>query len=312
MAFNVNGLADYIKGDPQVILTDIIFAGRSFGLLRVEDDIKSSKKVVDLTDNEIVLQTGDYTGYDGFSGDDTLKDVLVEVEELHVKKQYKKNDINTKVTQLALKQGSDPSDIGYKDLLMEMNGKELNYQNEQLLWRGDTSITGTSNLNKFNGFVKQITDSSSATTTGVAASGYTSATAIAGVNRLVDKMEETFPEWIGMETHLFLSPRDFQTYYRALYGLNASIDKDNIEGKPVESVRVPGTNVIAQSMPGLNGTVEKFITRPMNLIIGTDLVSETDELDFMYNDIARWHELFALYKLGAKVVRPQEVVIEAE
>ena len=308
MAYDVTGLTDFIKGDPQAILTDIILSGRSFELLRVVDGIKGTLRVPDITDNEIVLQTGDYTGYNSFDGDDTFDEVDITVVETFVKKKFSRRDLQAKVTQLALNKGSDPADFGdYQAILMSLNGQQMALANEKLIWQGDTG-SGTPNLALFNGIIKIVTDSADEVVTGTAATAFTSANALTLVELMVDTMKTNFPEFIDIETHMYGSPADFQTYYRTLYGLNAAIDRDNIEGVPVEKLRVPGTNIIFHSMAGFDGTNELILTRPMNFIIGTDLVSEDDDLTLDYNKIAKWFELFALYKLGAQVARTSEVV----
>lgn len=312
MGFDVSGMADFIKGDPQTILTDIIMEAQSFnGMLRIVDDIKASKKVVDITDNEVIIQGGDYTGYDGFSGDDTFKDVLVTVSELHVKKQYKKRELEAKVTGLAYKQGSNPDEVAYNDVLMNLNGQALAYNNDVAIWQGDVLLTGDTTKLHFDGLFTQINASGDKIKTGTAAVPLTSSTAIAAVERMVNKMEDNFPNWVSSETQLFMAPRNFQKYYRALFGLSGVINADSLENAPITSIRVPGTNVTAIATTGLDGSNEMVLTRPNNLIVGTDLVSENDELTFIYSNDAKWYELFALYKLGAKVVRTAECIIEA-
>lgn len=311
MSFNVTNLVEYVAANPEIVLQDVVLEGRSFDLLRVEDGIKSSKKVLEHTDADISFQTGDYSGYDGFAGDDTLKDVLVAVNEFHVKKKYVKNQIEKSIVQIAMKLGSDPEDIpaAVAEAIMNLNGRALVYNNEQALWRGDSTLA-TGNLQYFDGFVKQVTDGTPVKT-GTAPAALTKATAVESVERMVATAEDNFPNFTGIETHLYMSPKNFQVYFRTLYGLNGAIDKDNLNGEPIKSLRIPGTNVIAQSIPGLDGTDEMILTRPDNLIIGTDLRSESDKFEFFYNPYARHFEMFALWKLGAKVVRTDECVIEA-
>jgi hypothetical protein len=310
MAFDVTGLNDYIAANPQIVLQNVILAGRSFELLRTEEDIKSSKKVLEQTSSDINFQTGDYSGYEGFEGDDAFKELEISVVPLHVKKAYRKNQIEETIIQVDMKQGSDPEDIptAVTNAIMDLNGKNLVYNNELLVWQGDTTITGTTNLNKFNGIVKQV-KAGIPVKTGTAPIGLTTTNAIAKVEEMVDTMEDNFPEFNGIETHLYMSPKNFSTYNRTVHKSNLALDANTIDQKPVLFLRVEGTNVIAQSMPGLSGSDEMILTRPDNFIIGTDLKSEADSINLDYNPFARRYELFALWKLGTKVVRPYECVI---
>ena len=326
--FNIGGLADYIQGNPIIAIQDLVLTGQTKDLFSYQTGIKATEKVMDMSGSAAVLQTGDYTGITGHSGGVSLRDILITVTPLYVKEKYTKQILQGKLAQIAEKLGSNPEEIPFSDTIMELKGKQINYANEQLLWRGDTSINGwygdmtvngSTNLNFFDGIIKQLhVDSSTVVVSAVAdvsAGPLTHANASVTVNYMVDQFYAINPAFVGIETVMAMSPKDFMTYNRALYGLDGKniITTLIIDKEPYQFMRVPGTNVIAHSVVGLteiSGVTSSpiVLTRPENIVVGYDLKGEDEFLDFTYMDFPRWYELFAVFKLGVKVVRPWEVV----
>lgn len=311
MAYDVSALVDFIAADPIEVLTDIIMSGRSFSILRIEDGIKSEEKRLDIGDTSVTLQQGDYTGIAGHVGGAVLNEILLSVEETWIKEKYTSRELQKKITGLAMRQGTNPDDLALKDILMDLKGRQLNLVNEILLWQGDTG--GAGNLSLFDGFIKQIVDSADKKKTGSAAVALTSGNAITQVNLMVSTMKANYPEWVESEVMLdnYMSVSNFDTYYQAIFNLNGVINNDTIQKPVIKDLLIPGTNVTARAMSGIEGTHEMILTRPDNLIINTDLVSETDQIEFEYHKLVRWFELFVLYKLGAKVARTRECILMA-
>jgi hypothetical protein len=327
--FSVTGLADYIQGNPIIAIQDLVLTGQTKDLFSYQTGIKATEKVMDMSGSAAILQTGDYTGITGHSGGVSLADIAITVTPLYVKEKYTKQQLQGKLAQIAEKLGSNPEEIPFTETIMELKGKQINFANEQLLWRGDTSVNGwnndtsvSSNNIMFNGIIRQLHDD---TSTGYkmsesldsSAGALVAATAAAQVNTMVDKFYALNPAFVGIESVLAMSPKDFMTYNRALYGLNGSniITTLIIDKEPYQYMRVPGTNVIAHSVVGLteiSGVTSSpmVLTRPENIIVGYDLKGEDEFLDFTYMDFPRWYELFAVYKLGVKVVRKNECVVK--
>ena len=129
---------------------------------------------------------------------------------------------------------------------------------------------------------------------------------------MITKMTTSKPELLDKPTILAMSPADFSVWYRVTYGLNGVITNQTLNqtGLPF-AAQVPGTNIMAYGMAGLAGTNEKILTRPENFIVGTDLKSDEEKLEFKYIDAILAFRLFVYYRLGAKIVRTSEVIREA-
>lgn len=313
MAYDIAGMADFAKSNGKILLTDLVLEGDSFGILPVQDGIKSSDKLVDFADGSTVIQTGDYTGTSNYSGGVSLTDKEIAVKELFVKEKYTSRELQAKISQMAMRIGSNPEDLPYQDALLGLKGSVIALENEKLLWQGDTTKTGT-NLAHFNGFTTVLKgfahdDDDLPTYTGEASAELTNSNAISKVEKIVEKSHVDFPAWIDATTRLFMSPKNFITYYRAVNKLSNSVDKMTNAPAVVKEFTVPGTNVIATSTAGMVGVHDLFITRPENFVIGVDLKSEDEQFKFEFLNESLVHRLFVLYKLGCKIARTQEVVM---
>jgi len=308
--FNVTGLADYVKGNPVIAISNILLAGDTPSLFTTQTGIKASDKVIDMVSTGVDVSNGSYVGYStgSFSGGATMKDVIISVTPLFIKEQYTKPVVQGKLAQIAEKLGSNPEEIVFSDVLTELKGRELSLENEKQLWRNsaDGNLTG-SYKTYYDGIVEQLDADANTLTSGIAGRDITTdASILEDVAAMVDARPEIF---IDIDTVLAMSPSHFDKYSRALYGLTGQIDRDNIEGKPVKQIRIPGTNVYATSVAGLSTTNWMVLTRKENIVVGMDLMGEDDTIEFEYQPLTRAYELFASWKYGVKVVRTSECVI---
>ena len=313
MAYDVSGMAAFAKSNGSVLIKDLILGAQSFGQegIRTETGIKSSDKFADFAVGNTYLQTtfGD-PGALAYSGGSTLKDVTVSVIEMAVKERYATGLLNSKIAQMQMRAGSDPSNpLPYSDVLVELKTKDVGAKNDILLWQGTIATGNTNpNTNKFNGWLTLALAGGSVS--GGSSAALVAGTAIATVEAIKNVAFASFPTWVNEGCFMFMSPANFGVYYRAVFGLASTIDTQTLAtGKPVEKFYIPGTNVLVHSTNGLTGKNNILITRDMNLVIGTDLVSEDDSLQFEYLNESLCYRLLAVYKLGAQIARVAEVVV---
>ena len=178
------------------------------------------------------------------------------------------------------------------------------------VWQGST--TGATN-NQIDGYLTRLKASSGASAY-VAATGvtipFTQTTAIASVEAFVKQALAAFPVWVLDGAYLYMSPTNFEIYFRAVYGLSSPVNTLTLElnARPIQKFMVPGTNVEVLSTNGLVANNSLVMTREFNLCLGTDLVSEDDTLSFEYLNEAQCWRLFGAYKLGPQIARTAEVV----
>lgn len=313
MAYDISGMAAYAKSNGTVLIKDLILGAQSFNMsgLRIETGIKSSDKFADFAVGSTYLQsTAGDPGALSYSGGSTIADITVSVAELTVKERYATGLLNSKIAQMQMRAGSDPSNpLPYSDVLVDLKTKDVGVKNDILLWQGDAGTGNTNgNTNKFNGWLTLAL--AGASVSGGSAAALASSTAIATVEGIKNVALAAFPTWVNEGCFMYMSPANFAVYYRAVFGLASTIDTQTLAtGKPVEQFYIPGTNVSVHSTNGLTGKNNILVTRDGNLIIGTDLVSEDDSFSFEYLNEALCYRLMANYKLGAQIARVAEVVV---
>ncbi|NCN86957.1 hypothetical protein GW932_03915 [archaeon] len=301
MAFNVQGMTDFIKSQGEVIITELILEGDSFEHIPMQEGIKFKERVVDLSDDGTVLQTGDYTET-AYSGGTKMLDVDIEVVEYHVKEKYKRRDLESKAIGVAMKKGSSPENLEVKDFIYDLKGKAINKANEKNLWQG---VKAT---DKMDGFLTQVLAGSPIT--GGTAVALSASTAVATIEALVKEGFEANEAWITNETVMAMSPKNFATYYRALFKQNQAIDGDTLsKNLTIKYFYIPGTSIKVINSIGLTGKNNILWFVANNFRIGVDLKSGQDVFEFEYLNEAMVHRLLAIFKLGAKVINPSQVVV---
>ena len=314
MGYNLQGMSDYAKSNGIILIKDLILQAQSFSMdgIRVETGIKSTELFADFAIGNTYLQAtlGD-AGALLYSGGSTLKDISIHVVELAIKERYVKSTLESKIAQMQMRAGSDPSNpIPYNDVLVNIKAQTVGHLNDLLVWQGD--VTGLTN-NQVNGYIT-ILKASTGATAYVPATGltvpFTQTTAIASVEAFVKQALAAFPVWILDGAYLYMSPTNFEIYFRAVYGLSSPVNTLTLElnAKPIQKFMVPGTNVEVLSTNGLVSNDSLVMTREFNLCLGTDLVSEDDTLSFEYLNEQQCWRLFGAYKLGPQIARTAEVV----
>jgi len=306
--FNVSALSEYVKGDPQGVLTYVILGGKGLkDYATVQEGIKRVGLVPRISSATVDVSNGSISGYNNGAGSTTLQDINVYNAQLSIFETYSKEQLNGYLAAYAATQGSDPGELIYEEQIMALKMKELRKQNENYLWQDASAMIPD------GGILKQLTDASTYVQSDFPDTSFQSvpdASILQFVGGMVKAQETNLPEYVMEPTTLAMSPANFAAYSRALYNLNGTVTKDTVgaNGDPIETVMVPGTNITAASMLGLNGSNELVLFHRNDIIEVVDLVSESDFIEFIYNPFARWHELAGQYKLGVKVVDATKIV----
>lgn len=307
--FNVSGLANFVAADPQKALSLVILTGKGTkDYFDVETGVKYQTKVPNITNVDVDLSTGAIAGYNTGSGSTTITEVVLQDTQLKMFETYTKEQLNkTLVASLGTK-GTDPSELPMEDLVLGLKQKALFAKNEYLIWQDASTL-----VQGGGGILKQLSDASTWIPSGIADVSFqtiTDASILEAVNACIKAMETNLPQYVKEGMILAMSPANLSAYGRAVYNLNGTITTQTIgaDGKPIEEIFIPGTNVKAVGLIGLAGSNELVLTHPNNIIVVYDLEGEDEFLSFQYNPYARWHELAAQFKLGVKVVDATKVI----
>ena len=311
MAYNLAGMSDYAKSNGIVLIKDLILQAQSFSMdgIRVETGIKSNELFADfsVSGGTVIQKTLGDAGALQYSGGSTIKDISIKVVELAIKERYVKSVLESKIAQMQMRAGSDPSNpLPYADVLVNLKAQAVGHANDLLVWQGN--VSGGTN-NQVNGYI-QLLKNAGEYVSGGSATAFTQTTAISLVENFVKVALAKFPVWILDGAYLYMSPTNFEIYFRAVYGLSSPVNTLTLElnARPVQKFMVPGTNVEVLSTNGLVGSNALVMTREFNLCLGTDLVSEDDTLSFEYLNEQQCWRLFGAYKIGPQIARIAEVV----
>ena len=300
MAFDNAGLADYVQGNPNEIIKNVLYQSQSFDIIRVVEGIKRDEKVLDILPGTTTLAKGSVSEI-AVSGDTSLKDVDVHVELIGLREDYSPHKLIGKIPGLLLGDGSAPDDAALTDMVMELKGSEVVKQVEQAIWLGNSALDVT-------GIVPEASAAGDVKKTGSAPVVLTAANAMTVVNSVKDKYYSEFPNYMHEEAAMFMSPENFATWYEAKFGLAGLVNGDSLNTQELpKKVRIPGTNITIHSILGMAGNNNIVLTRAANFIIGTDL--EDDFVEFKYMDANYKYQLAMNFKLGTKIARTNEVVI---
>lgn len=192
-------------------------------------------------------------------------------------------------------------------MFSEEKAGKINAVIDDIIWKGNT-VSGTGNLALCDGFLA-LADSLSADTVAGNTSAAVSITA-ANIIDLVDDMVAAIPADIidADDLHVFMGYETYRVYAKALRDANLFHYTGAEDQGEDFSQMVPGTNVRAIAVRGLNGTNRMVLSRAANLYFGTDLLNDSEEFRIFYsedNDEVRFR---AKWKMGVQFAFPEFVV----
>jgi hypothetical protein len=318
--FVVTGLADYTNANSKEALVKTILSGRGTkDYFSYQTGVKYQTKIPYTSDYSIDVSDGVLFGAAAGSGTTTIKDITLSDTQLKIQEYYTKEQIQKSILGSLAVKGSDPNELPMSDLLVAWKGNALNLYNEKAIWQsindGSTAALVAGRFTYFDGVIEQVKNVAGAYGDSainlLTDAGIKDASVISHVSSVVQKIESTFPEFIGQPVTMAMSPGNFSAYSRALYNLNGTVTTQTIgaNGEPLTEVYVPGTTIKAVSTIGLNGANNIVATIPTNIMAVYDLEGEDEKLELKFIDYVNGWRLQGVWKLGACVVDPSVCVI---
>ena len=175
---------------------------------------------------------------------------------------------------------------------------------EKAMWQGDVS-SGDANLNKFNGMIKILKDSSVAGTYTVQTSD--------SVSTIINKTYNLIPSaaYEKGEVVMFVGYDTYRAYIQELIA-NGNLVITNVVNDVAmpTSVLIPGSNVRVIPVGGLdNQNVKAVASYRDNFIYGVDLTGDEEKLDMWYSQDNREFRLAVEFLAGVQVAYPDMVVV---
>jgi hypothetical protein len=310
MALDLIGLTNYVKENEQQLATSLVFKPKTAQMIEaagnVQVGIKSSEKI-NLMETDAVFQAGGTCGFSS-SGTTAFTQRALVPGKIKVNESICPKTFEAKYTQKALRAGSSYDYMPFAD---EYTAKKIAVIGEALevaLWQGDTTLSGSPQLNKFDGLLKLIAPSG-VLVSGVVDGNPDAETEITTTNviSIVDGIYTLIPAEIvaNGDVAIFVGMDTFRKYTVALKEANLfhyAADAVDFE------MMLPGTNVKLVAVNGLNGTDKIVATRMSNLYLGVDLLNEEERFELFYAKEADEMRFVAEWKMGIQYAFPTEIV----
>lgn len=305
MSLNVAGLTAYVDENKMALIKKAVLGGRTLRYITVQPDIKSSA-TINIINSDLVAQAGAC----GWSedGETILTQQVLSVCPIKVNESICLDTLEQYYTQKMMNPGSYNETIPFEEIYASEKADKINALIDDLLWKGDT-VAGTGNLALCDGIIYQADNVWSGSTVDGNINSETSITA-ANIIDIVDGMNSVTPtDILGLnDLYLFMGYDTYRTWALALRNANL-FHYTGAENQGEDfSQMIPGTNVRAVAVRGLNGTNRMFLTNGSNLYFGTDLLSDAEEFKIFYDmndDEVRFR---AKWKQGVQAAFPEFIV----
>lgn len=292
MAFDISALGSYVQNNGKEYALKTIASSKTAKALiaskNVQYGVKGTQSILKMNSDVSILDAstcGARTGGSTFN----LSNKNIVVKPLAVEDNICPQTVWNTFYADSLAKGRSPQEEilpEFAGALMDERALKIASVNETLIWQGDTSLTGTTNLKRIDGILKSVTGSTTATGSTMVAKLQNFYT-----NNSVDiRNQEDFVVAVGEDV--------YNEYTIALATANIY--------KPVEDTTLFGTTAKLFPCAGLNGTRKAVGIRWSNIQLGMDGESDADKAELRYSiETKQWYLDFA-YALGVAVVWAEE------
>jgi hypothetical protein len=311
MAFDVTGLSNYTKEESLQLLTKAMFNAKTASLLngagQVLPGIKSAE-ILPLLYSDVYFQT-DSCSYQT-SGNTTLSKRTLTVGKVKVQETLCPKDLETKYTQKALNAG-EAIDMGvFTEQIGAEKAAKIAEAIETAIWQGDTT-GGAGNLGYWDGFLTILGDlgfgGAGDPIKGNVADAYASITA-SNIDDIIGTIYGVIPaELLGKpDLMIAMGVDSFRKYRQWLVTANLYHYPAN-EVAELEIID-PVTGIKIYGLHGMNGTNKIVAGLWSNFFLGTDMMNEEEEFEFIFNPFERRVQFHAAFKYGVQIAYPEQVV----
>lgn len=303
MGYNVSGLTNYVETNKDVILRDAVLGGNIKGetlsMLRKQTGIKTSERL-NYLDVTPVLQSDTTCGFSA-QGSTVLTDRVIETARVKYNDEWCWKDLLGKFAEYQLRINANEEGLPFEAEIMNQVVKGINKQVETLIWQGDKSATGRTDL--IDGFVTIALGADSASTiTKTSASGATA------YERILDTYMAIPEEWVD-DAVIFVSPALFRQYAQDLVTKNY-FHYDGENGELTE-LFIPGSDVKVRKTYGLTGSNYIYASVADNMVYGCDMVDAKEEAKVWYNEEDEMVRAKVLFNMGVSTLYPDAVVLNS-
>jgi hypothetical protein len=303
--FNLSSLSTYTDEVGGELIRRAILEGETAKIIKVQPGIKGSQ-AINLLDSNLVVQAGGCGWNSSGSTIYTQRDITV--CDYKVNEALCPADLNDYWLGQLLTPGSYNESVPFEQQIAELKTAQISQYIENLMWQAQSATTCFSGFKELTDGVSGTTADTQTVTGGIVVPGQSalaSATALAQIDNLV----EAIPDDIVDRTDLviFMSHANYRKYlinYRT-----ANYFHFNPEGS-YEDFKTfhPATNILVHPVGGLNGSNRIVLAPAGYMVMGVDLMSDSETLKMFYSVDFDEVRLRSNFKIGVQIAWPNFVI----
>lgn len=300
--FNLSSLATYTDEVGGELIRRAILEGETAKIIKVQPGIKGSQSI-NLLDSTLYVQDGT-CGWTS-SGQTTYTQRDIAVCAYKVNESLCPADLNDYWVGQLLTPGSYNETVPFEQQIAELKTAQISQYIENLMWGASSGSTC------FSGFKELFGKLGTGTTTvtgGISLNGQSPISSVSALTQ-VDALVEQIPDDVVDRTDwvVFMSHANYRKYlinYRT-----ANYFHFNPEGSYQEFKTFhPATNILVHPVGGLNGSNLVVLAPAGYMVMGVDLMSDSETLKMFYSEDFDEVRLRSNFKIGVQIAWPQFVI----
>lgn len=290
MSLIVSDLTAYVDEHKLELISKSILKGRTIDLVNLQTGIKGST-TINVLSSSPSFQAG-ACGWNA-SGTTTLSQNVLAVCDIKLNESICLDTLEQYYTSKSMKPGSYNEELPMAGVFIGEKVDQISSFIDLLAWRGNDSGE-TGNLTLCDGYLKTMkADASVVDVTGLT---FSSSTIVADIDAVVAAIPSDVID--ATDLTVFMGYDMFRKYAKALRDANLFhyTGAENQGGEFM--LMIPGTNVKAVAVKGLNSKNYVVATPASNLYLGTDLTSDWEDFKVFYSQDNDEVRMLAKFKVG--------------
>lgn len=300
--FNLSSLSTYTDEVGGELVRRAILEGETAKIIKVQPGIKGSQ-AINLLNSSLVVQDGS-CGWNS-SGSTTFTQRDITVCDYKVNEALCPADLNDYWLGQLLTPGSYNETVPFEQQIADLKVAQISQYMENQMWGASSGSTC------FSGFKELFAQQGTGTTTvtgGIVVTGQTALAANTALSQ-VDNLVLQIPDDIADRTDLvlFMSHANYRKYlinFRTANYFHLPVGDSYAEMKTFH----PATNILVHPVGGLNNSNLLVLAPAEYLVLGVDLMSDSESLRMFYSVDFDEVRLRCNFKLGVQVAWPEFVI----
>ena len=302
-SFDLNSLQTYTDELGGLLLTEAVAKAKTAEACYIQSGIKGTQAINLLTST---LNVVDGTCGWSPSGTTTFTQRDISVCAYKVNEALCPADLNTYWAGQFLNAGSYNEQVPFEATIAKLKQEQISMFIENKIWQAATSASGGTDC--FNGLLKL---TSTAVTSSEQVNFVPSPSALTSSNALavVDAMIAALPDAVLDRSDLvvMMSNQAYRNYVVALRNANYFFYNPQSAGEDFTTLH-PATNIKVIGVPGLAGSNRIILAPSGEVVIGVDLMDDSERLDMFYSKDFDEVRVRCNFKLGVQIAFPENIV----